>query len=337
MNLITKLKTDFHRPLRAKLIFNPASGQPEESPHQLASIISAMQDYQILPEVYTTRPDDRPEIVVHDALKSGIKLIVVAGGDGTVDSVVGAMVGSDAILGIIPTGTRNNVAFNLGITGDIDSCVANLRQGRRLKIDVGRVHCGHSRHWFLEGVALGLISDLYPMADGVQHGDLAQIAGLLSTLIASTPSNLRINLNGEKCFETTTHMMLIANMSFIGPHFQVSEDVSFKDSHLDVFTFSDMSKLNMISYAVLSPRSLVDDAAHKHYRAKYIRIVSKPRMSVLADGVMLGQGSVSCAGTEITTSVHIHPRALRVIAGKEVTGSSETKTETDLQLTPNEA
>ena len=108
------------------------------------------------------------------------------------------MVGCDATLGIIPTGTRNNVAFNLGITGDIANSVALLRQGRRLKIDVGRVHSGHSRHWFLELVALGLLSDLYPMADDLQHGDLAQIGGLFSTLISATPSRVRMILDGHK-------------------------------------------------------------------------------------------------------------------------------------------
>jgi hypothetical protein len=77
MDLISKLKTGFHRPLRAKLIFNPGSGQAGESLQQLASIISEMQDQQILPEVYTTRPDSQLEDVVHNAIKSGIKLIVV--------------------------------------------------------------------------------------------------------------------------------------------------------------------------------------------------------------------------------------------------------------------
>jgi hypothetical protein len=61
MDLISKLKTGFHRPLRAKLIFNPGSGQAGESLQQLASIISEMQDQQILPEVYTTRPDSQLE------------------------------------------------------------------------------------------------------------------------------------------------------------------------------------------------------------------------------------------------------------------------------------
>jgi diacylglycerol kinase (ATP) len=282
-----------------------------------------MQDQQILPEVYTVRPDSHLETVVHNAIKTGIKLIVVVGGDGTVDGVVGAMVESDAALGIIPTGTRNNLAFNLGITGDIANSVALLRHGRRLKIDAGRVHCGHSRHWFLEAAALGLISDLYPMADGFQHGDLGQIGGLLSTLISATPSRLRINLDGHKHLDTTGHMMLIANMSFIGPHFQISPNVSFQDGHLDVFTFSDMGKLNMISYAVLSRGGLVEDAGIQHYRAKQVKIRSIPRMPVLADGVLLGEG---------TLSVHIHPRALTVMAGSALTGQRARSELTDSKV-----
>jgi diacylglycerol kinase (ATP) len=279
-----------------------------------------------LPEVYTMRADSQLDTVVHDAIKSGIKLIVVAGGDGTIDSVVGAMVGRDAVLGIIPTGTRNNVAFNLGITGDIANSVALLRQGRRLKIDVGRVHCGHSRHWFLEIAALGLLSDLYPMADDLQHGDLAQIGGLLSTFISATPSRLRMILDGLKHLDTTAHMMLITNMPFLGPHFQISPNVSFRDGRLDVFTFSDMSKLDMLSYAMLSRGGLVEDAGIQHYRVKHVKIQSIPHMPVLADGNLLGEGSLS---------VHIHPRALTVMVGSALAGQQDTAKLTDSNVAVN--
>ena len=301
-----------HRPLRAKLIFNAGSGRAEESPQQLASIVSEMQDQQILPEVYSVRPDSDLETVVHDAIKAGIRLIVVAGGDGTIDSVIGAMIGKSATLGIIPTGTRNNVAFNLGITGDIANSVALLRDGRQLKIDVGQVHCGPVRHWFLEATALGLISDLYPMADNIQHGDLAQIGGFLSALISATPSQLQISLDKHTVLDTMAHMMLITNMPFLGPHFQISSDVSFMDGRLDVFTFSDMSKLNMISFAMLSRGGTLEDSGIKHYRAKNITILSDPPMPVLADGILLDQGHLS---------IHIHPHVLRVMAGTELTGN----------------
>jgi diacylglycerol kinase (ATP) len=326
VSILRKSTSGSSRPLRAKLIFNAGSGRPEESPQQLANILSEMQDQQILPEVYTVGPDSQLGTVVSNAIKTGIKLIVVAGGDGTIDSIVGAMIGKDATLGIIPTGTRNNVAFNLGITGDIANCVALLRRGRRLKIDVGQVHCGHSRHWFLEAAALGLLSDIYPLADDIQHGDLTMIGGLLSTLVSATPSRLRIDLDGRKHLETSAHMMMITNMPFLGPHFQISPNVSFRDGRLDVFTFSDVNKLNMISYAMLSQIGLVEDIGIKHYRVKHVKIRSIPRMPVLADGILLGEGSLS---------VHIHPRALTVMAGSNLTGQLATSELTDSKMEVN--
>jgi diacylglycerol kinase (ATP) len=309
----SKVTSASRRPLRAKLIFNAGSGRPEESPQQLAAILSAMQDEQILPEVYTVRPDTQIETVVRQAIKSGIKLIVVAGGDGTVDGVVGAMVGSNATLGIIPTGTRNNVAFNLGIVGDIADSVALLRRGRRLKIDVGRVHAGHSRHWFLEAAAIGLVSDLYPMADDIQHGNLTMIGELLSKFVSAAPSRLHMDYDGRRPLITSALMMVVTNMPFLGPHFQISPKVSFRDGRLDVFAFSDMTKLNVVSYAMLSQFGLAADVSIRHYRVKHASIRSMPRMPVLADGIQLGEGSLS---------VHIQPRALAVMAGSALTGQS---------------
>jgi diacylglycerol kinase (ATP) len=314
------------RPLRAKLIFNAGSGRPEESPQQLAGILSAMQDQEILPEVYTVRPDSHVETVVGQAIGSGIRLIVVAGGDGTIDSVAGAMIGTGATLGIIPTGTRNNLAFNLGITGDVAESVALLRQGRRLKIDVGRVHGNRARYWFLEAAALGLLSDLYPMADDLQHGDLTQIGGLLSALISATPSKLHLILDGHKHLDTTAHLLLVTNMPFLGPHFQISPKVSFKDGRLDVFTFSDVGKLAMLSYAALSLGGPLEEAGIKHYRARHIRVVSRPKMPVIADGILVGQGSGSL-------SIDIHPRALTVIAGTALTGESSAPPAAGSRLT----
>jgi len=300
-----------HPPIRAKLIFNANSGRPEDSPRQLASILSEMQKQDILPEVFTVLPDSQLEAVVHSAIKAGIKLIVVAGGDGTIDSIVGAMVGSSATLGIIPTGTRNNLAFNLGISGDIAESVALLREGRRLRIDVGRVRSGRTRHWFLEAMAMGLISDLYPMADDIQHGKLGQIGELLSTFISATPSRLRMILDAYQRLDASAHMMLVANMPFLGPHFQISPNVSFQDGRLDLFTFTDMTKLNMLSYAMLSQGGLVENLGIEHYRVRHMRIRSDPEMPVLADGVLLGKGSLS---------VRVYRHALMVMAGTELSG-----------------
>lgn len=305
------------RPLRAKLIFNAISGRSNESPNQLAEILNEMQNQYILPEVYMVRPDSQVEAVVHSALKGGIKLVVVAGGDGTIDSVVGAMIGSSATLGIIPTGTRNNLAYNLGIPSTISGAVALLREGRRLKIDVGKMRHGRASRWFLEDATLGLLSDIYPFADSVQHGDLTQIGNLLSTVVSSTPSHLRMILEERKRIDMNAYMVLIANMPYIGPRFQISPDVSWNDNRLDVFVFSDMSKLDLISYAVQSTGGAVEDDRIKHYRVKRVNIRSDPPMPVLADGMLLDPGPVTA---------EVHPRALAIMGGAANTAMGEKST-----------
>jgi YegS/Rv2252/BmrU family lipid kinase len=304
MNILEKPAT--HRPLRAKLIFNATAGRTGESPQQLADILNEMQSRNILPEVFMVRPDSQVEAVVRSAIKGGIKLVVVAGGDGTIDSVAGAMIGSSATLGIIPTGTRNNVAFNLGIPSTIVDAVALLREGRKLKLDIGYLRSGRAHHWFLEAATLGLLSDLYPAADNIQHGDLAQIANLLSTFVSSTPSRLNLTLDRRSQFDMSAYMVLIANMPYIGPHFQISPNVSYNDHRLDVFVFSDMSKLDLISYAMQSTGGGIEDARIKHYRVKRLAVQSVPQMPVLADGMLLEQGPVTAV---------VHSHALAIMGG----------------------
>jgi diacylglycerol kinase (ATP) len=299
-------KTVSHRSLRVKLIFNTISGRPEESPQQLSDILNEMQNRDILPEVFLVRPESRVEAVVRRAIKEGFRMIVVAGGDGTIDNVAGAMVGSSTILGIIPTGTRNNVAFNLGIPSSIADAVALLRQGRQVKVDVGFIRSGRANRWFLEAATLGLLSDLYPAADNLQHGDLAQIGNLLSTFVSSTPSVLRVLFEGRARFDTSAYSALIANMPFLGPHFQIAPDVFCNDGLLDIFVFSEMSKLDLIAYVMQSTAGIVEDERVKHYRVKQLKIDSNPKKLVLADGVLLHQGPLS---------VLVHPRALTVVAG----------------------
>ncbi len=306
------------RPLRALLVFNAISGRPQESPQQLVEILTEMQDRAIAPQVFmVAKPDTDIDSAVRSAIRSGIQLIVVAGGDGTIDSVAGAMVGTDAVLGIIPTGTRNNVSFNLGVPGTVPEAVALLREGRRLKIDVGHMQSGKSSRWFLEAASLGLISDMYPAADELQHGDLGQIGTLLSTFVASTPSRLRALLGGRQRFDAEAFMVVIANMPYVGPRLQVAPDISCRDDKLDVFIFSDMTKLDLISYALRSAVGPAEDPRVKRYKVSSLSIDSQPFMPALADGVTLEAGPVT---------VRAHRRALAVIAGESGPGLETANT-----------
>ena len=79
------------RRMRAKLIFNPGSGEAGESPVQLMDVISAMQAWKLVPEAYLVEPGVDLPAVVQNALEEGIRMFVVCGGDGTIDVVAGAL------------------------------------------------------------------------------------------------------------------------------------------------------------------------------------------------------------------------------------------------------
>jgi diacylglycerol kinase (ATP) len=296
--------------VKAKLIFNPAAGNPTESAVQLVELLRQLQMQQIQVEVVLVQPEHRLSAIARSAARAGragAKMVIVSGGDGTIENVALGLVGSQTTLGIIPTGTRNNLARSLGIpTNDIAGAVALLRKGRRLKIDVGQVRHRKASRCFLEAGVIGLASALYPSADDIQHGDLGKIAEFISTLVSAAPSEIRLRVDHHrKEIVTHAHLVIVSNMPFMGANFQIAPDVSFDDRHLDVFVYSDLSKRDLIGQAMQSPAT-APDARIQRFRAKTIAIRTNPAMPVMADGVFLGEGSVT---------VTLQPHRLRVMAG----------------------
>jgi diacylglycerol kinase (ATP) len=285
------LSTKKHR-IRAKLIFNPGSGETGESPVQLMDVISAMQAWKIVPEAYLVEPGIDLPVVIQKALQEGIRLFVVCGGDGTIDVVAGTLAGTNATLGIIPTGTKNNVALSLGIPADIPAAIAILRTGQRAKVDLGQVVLGGMKQSFLEVCSVGLFSALFPAADDIQHGNLTRIGDFLSTLVASPPAEMHLTLDGKQEINTMCHVLLVSNMPYIGPHFQVGTPVSMKDGLLDVLLFADLSKMDLLGYAVqvASAGGASEDERIQHYHVRRVDIDTNPSMPVMLDGSMLGEG-----------------------------------------------
>jgi len=293
--------------MNAKLIFNPASGDPTESAVQLVELLRHLQTQKIETEVILVQPGMRLSTIARRAARAGAKMVIVSGGDGTIESVAPGLVGSRTILGIIPTGTRNNLARSLNIPmNNIGDAVALLRKGRQCKIDMGLMRQGRVSCGFLEAGVIGLGSALYSSADDLQHGDYGKITEFISTLVAATPSEIRLRLDHRrKEIVTHAHMVIIANVPFVGASFQIASDVLFDDRHLDVFVYSDLNKRDLLGQAIQSPAS-TPDARIQRFRAKKITITTNPAMSAMADGTVIGNGSVK---------VTLHPHRLRVMAG----------------------
>ncbi|MFZ1771429.1 MAG: diacylglycerol kinase family protein [Caldilinea sp.] len=303
------------RNMRAKLIFNPSAGATRASSVQITDVIHELQAWKIVPEVFFVEADCDLPRAVKDALAQGIRMFVVCGGDGTISAVAGILAGARATLGIIPSGTQNNMALSLGIPTDIPAAIAILRTGRRIKVDVGMAthrevspEGGEISTPFLEVCSVGLISTLFPSADDVQHGNLARVGDFLTTFVGSAPAEIHLILGDMQEVRGLGHVVLVSNMPYIGRHYQIDADASFDDGLLDVLFFPDLSKLELLGYIFsgIGPGK-VEDPRIQHYHARRVEIDTQPAMPIMADGNPLGAGRVR---------IEVRRRVLTVMVGK---------------------
>jgi diacylglycerol kinase (ATP) len=299
-------KTKKH-PLRVKLIFNPTAGSSKESPLQLMDIIKEMQAWNLVCEPFLIEPGCDLDNIVQDAIDQGIHMIVVCGGDGTVESVARALIDKPATLGIIPGGTANNVALSLNIPQDIPAAIALLREGHRSRIDIGIAKVGDVSTPIVEVCSIGLFSSLYSSADDIQHGDLGKVGAFVSTLVATLPSEIRFTPDNKREVRKSGHIVLISNMPFIGPNIQVGASNSYTDGLLDVLFFTDLTKSEIIGVLLKGiGLDTPDDPRIKRYKVRKITIDTDPPMPIIVDNMNIGEGRIS---------IEVKRRALRVMTG----------------------
>lgn len=298
-----------NRPQRVKLIFNPMSGSLAASPDRLQVIVAALQAAHMLPEVYLVEPEHDLRPVIKDALRRGHRLFVVCGGDGTIDLVAGALAGTRGTLGIVPAGTRNNVAFSLGIPDDPAAAVGLLRAGRRLKVDVGLAACGDEQRLFFEACSVGLLSALFPATDDIQHGNLSRLGDLLGTLISSPVAEIRLVVDGQPVLHTQAHVVVAANMLFVGPRFRVNPSSLLDDGLLDVVVYAELSKLDLLGSVIQAATGGAEDPRIRHYLVRRVVVETSPPMPVVVDGFPFGEGG--------PLRLSVRRRALNVIAAPE--------------------
>lgn len=282
------------RLMKAKLIFNPNAGAARDIPVEILDVIREMQAWNLIPETYLVEPDCDLHGMIRNALTQGIRLFVVCGGDGTITAVASALAGTPAALGIIPIGSQNNTALSLGIPLDLPASIAVLRNGRRIKIDLGMAVCGKTATPFLEVCSVGLVSTLFPSADDIQHGNIARVADFLTALVGTPPAEIHLLIDGKQEVNHFGHVVLVSNMTYTGPHFQVGAPDAYQDGLLDVLSLADLSKLELLGFLLqgVGSGSFIDPRI-QHYHVRKIEIDTQPAMPIMVDGTSIGIGQVS--------------------------------------------
>lgn len=301
--------------MQIALILNPNAGSSLLARQNLSegefetTLLQTLQRLGIEPVVYHTTSEDMGEVTARQLAAEHAKIVMAVGGDGTIHSVARGLLGSESILGIIPTGTMNNLARSLGIPEQIEEACALIGNGKVRTIDVGSIN----QHFFIEVAGIGLEAALFPAAEEVKSGGILStfrgVVNGLSTLIKFRPPHIKVAFNNQKPRIYRAIQITICNAPYYGARLNLAPGIVMNDGLLDVVIYTNFSKQEYIRHAISisqGQRTFTPKIVYRRFKSLYIS--TDEAVEIQADGTVIGT-----TPAEIT----IIPQALKVQVPEE--------------------
>ncbi len=218
---------------------------------------------------------------VRKALKAGVDLVLVWGGDGMVqrviDTVAGSKKGSKTPVAVIPAGTGNLLAHNLEIPISLADAVHIAFHGRRRRIDLGKLGGEH----FGVMAGIGFDGAMIHDADRKMKDRLGKLAYVWTGLrhVNGSPARAKITIDGTKWFDDEASCVLIGNVGQITGGIQAFDDAKPDDGWLDVGVATAQGALEWA-------RTLGTMAVGKSDHSPFVRTTRARRIDVRLDSPM---------------------------------------------------
>ena len=221
--------------MKVKFIYNPYSGE-NLTLSKLDKVISLHQEagYTIVPYRITAGED--VGVALNDIKDGNYKYILIAGGDGTVDSVVNAMAKSGISLpiGILPVGTANDFSKFLGMPSDVEEACKQILSSEVKSVDLGSIN----DKYFVNVASTGLFTDVSQKTDVNLKNTIGKLAYYLKGL-EELPNFRKLHVNilsKEVEFDGEMYLLLVFNGATAG-NFNLATRADACDGLLDIIMF----------------------------------------------------------------------------------------------------
>ncbi|AFY76876.1 MAG: lipid kinase [Hydrococcus sp. C42_A2020_068] len=215
---------------RALLLVNRYARKGQKSLAKAVEILHDL-DFELI-TVPIKNPQQLPELVHKH--KNAIDLVIVGGGDGTLNAVVDSLVETKLPLGILPLGTANDLARTLSIPPSIPEACRAIASGNLKYIDLGWVNGKH----FFNVASLGLsVKITKKLSKGAKRrlGILAYGYTALQVLSQTRPFRAEIRVNGES-IRIKTIQIAVGNGRYYGGGMAIAKDAAIDDRRLDLYS-----------------------------------------------------------------------------------------------------
>lgn len=291
--------------MRVMVVVNPAAGQPEPV---LSILNDTLGQAGVDWDVAITHRSGEGLEDARRALDEHYDLVCAYGGDGSVAEVAAALAQKDTPMAILPGGTGNGLADDLGIPADLKSASQLIASGEYdlRTVDVGKI----GERLFVLRATMGFEVSVMEAASRElkdRFGWLAYAFASLRTLAQEPPPAVyRIDVDGE-AHEERGLACIVANSASTGVMgLKLSDQVDVSDGMLDIVV-AQSGDIATLAGAVTDAAKGGEPRNFVRWRGKQIRVEADPSQCVLADGEAAGQTPVE---------ISVLPAALHIVVAK---------------------
>ena len=295
---------------KARVICNPSSGGGSYDPDEIRDELEGLE----VEWVQTEGPED----AIGAAEEWSEGLLVVAGGDGTINDVVNGLgragFPEGVTLGILPAGTGNDLAATLCIPEDPDLAKDVILQNRGRWLDVARVRSdGIGERFFINVATGGLgaeISDANDEELKRRWGKLSYLRASLEVARNFDVRELMLYIDGEER-QVEAVNIAVGNCRYTGGGWPATPKANPEDGLLDVVIIENLGVTDLLNLtpAVLAESDYLDSDGVLFVRAKEIRVDTQPPgLEFTVDGEVIGNEPAQFS---------VLPQALKVIVGPD--------------------
>lgn len=272
-------------------------------------------------EYYAETSREAIEKRAAQVVRDGVTTVVASGGDGTVNAVVNGMLQAgkplDGVrLGVLPTGTGNVLAFNLGIPREWRPACKVIRKGHTRRIDLGLAQAGtgrkaRTRHFLLMagiGYDAKVIEDTSLRLKYVLR-DFAYALKTLENVVRHQGTQITLQLDGNRTYADIAWLVMVGNAASYAWNIKVTPHARLDDGLLDVCLVPFENKLISVQQALqILTGQHIERGIAKYWQVQSLRVESSPNVPIQLDG-----DEWHCTPVELS----LLPGALEVLVPEE--------------------
>lgn len=221
--------------------------------------------------------------LVKKAIRAEIPLVCVGGGDGTFSAVAEHFIGSQSILGVLPLGTGNSLARDLGIAADVETAVETILEGKPQLIDLGQVN----DLTFVNVATIGLTTRIaQELTDESKKklGRAAYLVAIAKAAFKSRPFMADLSLNGES-HQFRTVQVVVGSGRYHGGPFEVTPEASIQSGNLSGYVLREAGRGTLVRYGMgLFRGHHVEMPEVFSFETKALSLTTTPTMRITVDG-----------------------------------------------------